>query len=168
MSNYIFPKNFPCKEFLNSARADQLGIVNKPPTKEISANINRIAYWMQELRNRLSQHYGRDIPLVISSGYRIEALNSAVGGARRSAHCYGLAVDFKASGLTTKEICLFIFEHCEDMPFDQCIDSYGRFVHIGIEKPNTGERRGHFLMPYKVAGKTHYANLSYIPEIDEL
>ena len=45
-----------------------------------------------ELRDKLKQ------PMVISSGYRSEAHNIAIGGSKRSAHLQGCAVDVVCSG----------------------------------------------------------------------
>lgn len=56
------------------------------------------------LRDRLGglqSAWGRDLPIV--SGYRSPARNAAAGGARRSQHMHGNAVDIDVSGLSPDE-----------------------------------------------------------------
>ena len=45
-----------------------------------------------------------DKSLTITSGYRSEAYNSAIGGARRSQHVQGRAADIKVKGVPTKRV----------------------------------------------------------------
>ena len=42
---------------------------------------------------------GREIPLIINSGYRSEAVNKAIGGAKGSNHLTGCAVDLHVTGM---------------------------------------------------------------------
>lgn len=164
---YIYPKNFSRAELISSQTATRLDIDNEPKDNEIEVNLNHLAYWLQELRNRLSKHYKRDVPIRVTSGFRCEELNIRIGGSKRSAHCHALAADFTASGLTTKEVCLFIFQHCQDMIFDQCIDEFDRWVHIGIKKPYSNEARHQYLIAFKDSGKTRYKKPEYIAELDD-
>ncbi|ASE99919.1 hypothetical protein [uncultured virus] len=57
-----------------------------------------------ELREKLKQ------PMTISSGYRSEAHNIAIGGSKRSAHLKGCAVDVVCSGHKAFEIVKLAME----------------------------------------------------------
>ena len=57
-----------------------------------------------ELREKLNQ------PMTISSGYRSEAHNIAIGGSKRSAHLKGCAVDVVCSGHKAFEIVKLAME----------------------------------------------------------
>ena len=59
---------------------------------------------LDELRDKLKQ------PMTISSGYRSEAHNMAIGGSKRSAHLKGCAVDVVCSGHKAFEIVKLAME----------------------------------------------------------
>ena len=59
---------------------------------------------LDELRDKLNQ------PMTISSGYRSEAHNIAIGGSKRSAHLKGCAVDVVCSGHKAFEIVKLAIE----------------------------------------------------------
>ena len=80
--------HFTLEELIHSDTAKAKGIDNKPTRTEI-ANLMRLAQTLEEVRNVLG---GKTI--IISSGYRGEELNKAVGGVNDSAHRHGLAADF--------------------------------------------------------------------------
>lgn len=84
-------KYFKVEEFLRSETADKLGIDNTPIDETIIDNIN---YSLERL-NEIRENYGK--PIIISSGYRCQALNEAVGGVKDSGHTKGLCVDLKWS-----------------------------------------------------------------------
>jgi zinc D-Ala-D-Ala carboxypeptidase len=57
-------------------------------------------------------------PVIIHSGYRCQALNTAVGGSKRSQHCFGEAVDFHVAEYTVYEVATWV---AENLSFDQLI-----------------------------------------------
>ena len=59
---------------------------------------------LDKLRDKLNQ------PMTISSGYRSEAHNMAIGGSKRSAHLKGCAVDVVCSGHKAFEIVKLAIE----------------------------------------------------------
>lgn len=147
--------NFALSEFEASATASARKLDNSIPA-ELLPNIRQLAEWLQVLRDRLSQRYGKPMPIVITSGFRGVELNKAVGGSSSSAHCQGLAADIQIKGMQPSEIIYFIKQHMQDMPVDQVIDEddgSAQWVHIGLApKP-----RGQFLVARKVGGKMTYA-----------
>lgn len=148
-------RNFALSEFEASATASARKLDNSIPA-ELLPNIRQLAEWLQVLRDRLSQRYGRAMPVVITSGFRGAELNKAVGGSTTSAHCKGLAADIQIKGMRPSEIIYFIKQHMQDHPVDQVIDEddgRAQWTHIGLApKP-----RGQFLIARKVDGKMRYA-----------
>ncbi|MEM9244713.1 MAG: D-Ala-D-Ala carboxypeptidase family metallohydrolase [Cyanobacteria bacterium P01_F01_bin.153] len=70
-----------------------------PENATISRNIVRMAKRMEEVRSRLGNR-----SISVTSWYRPPAVNRAIGGASRSTHIQGYAVDFNASGLSPRSV----------------------------------------------------------------
>ena len=87
LNNAWFNRYFKVREFIYSATAEKMGISNVP-NELIMANLSILANSLL-LKPRMKM----DIPFVISSGYRCEALNKAVGGVANSYHLQGKACD---------------------------------------------------------------------------
>ena len=78
-------KHFTLQEFERSGAAARLHIDNRVPA-ELVPNIR---YLCEEVLEPLREHFGE--PVYVSSGYRCEELNRAVGGVRNSQHMRGEA-----------------------------------------------------------------------------
>lgn len=117
--------NFSLDEFVFSQTAARLGIDNTPSPAALE-NLKRLAGVLEVVRSALG-----DVPILISSGYRSPTLNRAVGGAGRSAHMTGLAVDFTAPRFGTVLATAKAVSKC-GIAFDQVIFEYGRWVHLGL------------------------------------
>jgi uncharacterized protein YcbK (DUF882 family) len=92
-----------------------------PEDSEITANIIHCAKQMEIVRDRFG-------PLTITSWYRPRALNRRVGGASKSQHIVGLAVDFKSA--TGKHSLREIYAWCNArFPNDGLAIKPGSFVH---------------------------------------
>lgn len=84
--------DFTLEEFTTSRTAKRLGIDNEPSEREID-NLRRLCRdFLQPIRDLY------DKPVIITSGYRSEALNRAVGGVSDSYHVTGEAADFYVAG----------------------------------------------------------------------
>jgi len=71
------------------------------PSHVAIENLTKLCVWLEILRKRYNQKYGdatREIPVVITSGYRSEEVNRLCGGARGSNHLTGCAVDIRCAG----------------------------------------------------------------------
>ena len=98
---------------------------NTPPP-DVAATLRETATHMEDVRRQLG---GRLIS--VSSGYRCQALNRAVGGAATSAHLTGHAVDFHCYGFGDPlEICRALAD--SDLDFDQIIEE-GTWCHISFD-----------------------------------
>ena len=128
-------RNISLEELTTSQTATMLKI-NNTPTPEIIENLKVVAAQVQKVRD----HFGK--PLIISSGYRSEKLNSAIGGARNSQHTKGEAIDIQSTnGYTNADIFNYIKNNLD---FDQLIWEYGtrkepKWVHISYKK--SGNRK---------------------------
>ena len=115
-------KNFSLNEFENSIKAGELGIDNTITDQNVIDNIkNLVEFILQPLRNEI------DKPIIISSGYRCDALNEVVGGSKTSQHRLGLACDIKCDEFDSYKIACLIYEL--ELPYDQLI-LYPTFTHI--------------------------------------
>lgn len=146
--------NFSLSEFEASDTAARLGIDNSIP-KELMQNVVNLATWLQILRNRLTKRLGKNVPIIISSGYRCPKLNKAIGGSATSSHMSALAADIKVPGVSVDSLFELIRELMWDMPADQVIHEFGRWVHVGLAKAKS-RPRNQFLYARKQSGKTVY------------
>ena len=63
-------------------------------------NLRRLCGWLEMLRDEWNRRYGEgNDPIIINSGYRSEAVNKAVGGAKGSNHLTGCAADIRVAGV---------------------------------------------------------------------
>jgi zinc D-Ala-D-Ala carboxypeptidase len=81
-------KNFTLAELTKSNTATRLGISNTPDKEGIHKLRLLVTNILQPLRNAVGQ-------LRISSGYRSESLNKAIGGSNKSQHSKCEAVDLQ-------------------------------------------------------------------------
>jgi hypothetical protein len=121
--------HFSLEEFTDSQTAARRGIDNMPADRsDEMKNLQRTAKTMEKVRNVLNNE-----PILISSGYRNQWLNSAIGGAKNSAHTHGLAVDFTCPGFGTPlAICKELEPHMKELQIDQLIHEYNTWVHLGL------------------------------------
>ena len=147
-----FPPHFSEDELTRSQTATRQGIDNTPNEQEKS-NLLRLAWFLESLREKLRNHYGRNLYIVVSSGFRCEELNKAIGGSKASAHMQGLAADITCPTLTPLELAKFISKNMADEGFDQVIHEFGRWVHLGLCE---GLPRYELLTAVKENGKTVY------------
>lgn len=92
-------KYFSILEFTRSETARKLGIDNTAPL-EIR---NNIRLFVETILDPIREDWGS--PIVVSSGYRCDRLNKAVGGAENSGHKYGFCADLQVKGDLRKFSC---------------------------------------------------------------
>ena len=81
-------KNFTLAELTASNTSKRLGISNTPDKEGIHKLRLLATELLQPLRNAVG-------PLRVTSGYRSESLNAAIGGSNKSQHCKCEAVDLQ-------------------------------------------------------------------------
>lgn len=115
---------FTLSELTRSATAVRLGIDNTPPQECVTA----LEVLVDNVLNPLRRAWGR--PVTVTSGYRCQRLNAAVGGARNSQHIVGEAADITA-GSSADNRRLFQLIVSLGLPFDQLIDEHDfSLVHV--------------------------------------
>ena len=81
--------HFTLAELTASNKASQLGIDNTPPP-ELIPRLVMLAEMLERIRSAVN------VPITVTSGYRCQRLNQAVGGVTSSDHTQGHAADIVA------------------------------------------------------------------------
>ncbi|EHR71651.1 hypothetical protein BurJ1DRAFT_2828 [Burkholderiales bacterium JOSHI_001] len=126
-------EHFTLEEFTASQTAARKGIDNTPDAAALR-NLSRLAATLEVVRAALGHK-----PIVVSSGYRCPALNTAIGGAKGSFHTKGLAVDFTVKDFGTVLATARAIARL-DIPRDQIIYEYGRWIHLGLAEDDDDAR----------------------------
>jgi len=133
--------NFTLEEATFSETAVRMGIPNEPSSEQLE-NMKKAAEGMEAIRKLLGK------PIRVSSWLRLPAVNQAIGGAAKSSHMDGWAIDFTCSGYGTPfEVAKAIKE--SDIQVDQVIHEFGVWVHVSFAP----EMRGQFLTIFKPQNK---------------
>lgn len=98
---------FTMEEFLKSDVAEELGIDNTPNERDME-NLKELIEIMEKIRVRWTEWCEKndkpDPRIIVTSGFRCDALNEAVKGSKTSQHRTGSAVDFIAANKYTKSL----------------------------------------------------------------
>ena len=147
--------NITYKEALRSNTAKRLGIENVPDeftfeTMQITA---------EHVFEPVRKHFNE--PIYISSFYRCEELNKAIGGSSKSQHCKGEAIDIDDvySKATNADFFNYIKDH---LHYDQLIWEFGDdtnpdWVHVSY---SLGNNRMRILKAIKENGRTKYIDIT--------
>ena len=81
--------HFSLVELTASSTAARLGLRNQPPA-ELMPRLIRLAEMLERIRTTLG------VPVIVTSGYRCDQVNRAVGGVTSSDHTQGHAADIRA------------------------------------------------------------------------
>jgi hypothetical protein len=137
MNNQV-TMHFTVDELCASATAKAKGINNKPDIQQTINLVYLAAYVLEPLRIAMGE------PIKISSGFRCQALNKAVGGVANSQHCKGQAADLCIDGDLEKGKRWFNYIR-QHLPFDQLIWEHDRkgvyWVHVSYIYPDLGKNR---------------------------
>jgi hypothetical protein len=140
------------KEGIKSNTATRLGIKNTPDDYQITNMVNISVNVFEPLRKYVGG------PIRISSFYRCEELNRAIGGSSRSQHCEGRAIDLDDTlgHKTNAEMYKYIKDN---LSFDQLIWEFGDdtnpdWIHVSYVHPD--ENRKRCLRAERTNGKTTY------------
>ena len=141
-------KYFTIKEMTKSATAQRKGIKNDPSIQVCKA----LTALIEKVLDPLREAYGK--PIIVTSGYRCEKLNKAVGGASSSQHVKGEAADIRSVQDTPEENKkLFDLIVKLGLPFDQLINEYNYdWVHVSFGARHRRQK----LKAVKKNGRTTY------------
>ena len=116
--------HFSLRELTKSQTATRKGIDNTPTPEHIE-NLTDLCLQVLEPTRR---NFGK--PMVITSGFRSEALCEAIGSKSTSQHAQGMAADFEMFGMDNKTLANYINDN---LIFDQLILEF-----YNSEEPNSG------------------------------
>ena len=137
--------HFTLEEMTRSATASARNINNAlhPAHPHDAAVIANLKHLCEEVLEPLRRHVGG--PILISSGYRCPALNTAVGGATGSQHMTGEAADIHINSIEEgKRWVTWIMEHCT---FDQLLweraapTSCHFWIHVSCRQNHSTNRQ---------------------------
>ena len=111
--------NFTLEELTHT---DHREFDNTPNAAEL-ANLQRLAEFLEIVKTTLG---GK--PIMVNSAFRSKAVNDAVGSKDTSQHRLGCAADIRVPGMTPDEVVKALF----DLPYDQIIREFDRWVHISV------------------------------------
>ena len=129
-----FTKNFSYDELIASSTAKRLGLDNTP-TPEEKERLRQLAEdILQPIRDAWRA------PIVVTSGFRSEAVNNAVGGVKNSQHRLGESADIKVGGKErNRKLFNFIYKLINQgkIKVGQLIDEYNyQWIHISLPRKN--------------------------------
>ena len=129
---------FTQKELIASTEAYKRKIDNTPGEEE-KAHLEELIEFMDEIRSAWGS------AIIVTSGYRCPELNEAVGGAKKSAHQTGYAIDCVPANNKKKEFFEFCKEYLKDKEFDEMLlerNSRGSvWIHIALKSIDGKQRK---------------------------
>lgn len=128
-------RHFTLQEMCASKYGKRKGLVNIPSEYQRANLIALVVNVLDPLRDIVG------VPIRVTSGYRSLAINIGVGGVARSQHRQGEAADIVCARLSVKELYKTVLDH--QLPFDQMINEYNRWLHISYRRDHKN-RRHHF------------------------
>ena len=133
--------NFTLEEATFSETAVRMGISNDPSPEQLE-NLKKSAEGMEAIRKLLGK------PIRVSSWLRLPAVNQAIGGAAKSSHMDGWAIDFVCPGYGNPYVIAKAIKE-SNIQVDQVIHEFGRWVHISFAP----EMRNQYLTIFKPQNK---------------
>ena len=130
-------EHFKLGEFTKSITAERLGISNAPGYEQMLA----LRHLCREVLEPLRQHYGK--PIRVTSGFRCQQLNQAVGGVGNSQHQYGEAADLSVpSEAVARDWFQWLVKYTD---FDQLLFEHSRrlgncWLHISCRWDSSKNR----------------------------
>ena len=124
--------HFSLREMCASGTAIRLGIENVPD----EAVIKRLQQLCEHVLEPLRQRFG---VIRITSGYRCERLNRAVGGVKNSQHLRGEAADIHVSNIEVgRKMFRFIKENLEfdQLLFERILENGVCWLHVSYRTPS--------------------------------
>jgi len=127
-------QNFSLLEMTRSQLAARHNINNKPNDIQLE-NLKTLAKGMELVRTKLDS-----LPIIISSGFRCEALNDLLGSKRTSAHIAGLACDFTCDRYSHVGRVFEVLAE-SSIPYQQLIYEFSSWIHIAFPLEGEEPRR---------------------------
>lgn len=120
---------------------------NEPGTLEV-INLARLCCMVLDPLRRMAG------PLIVTSGYRSQKVNEAVGGVQSSFHLKGLAADIRSEKHSPGDLARML----GGLEFDKAIDEFDLWLHVQIHELGALPR-GELLKARRGAKGTEYKPL---------
>jgi hypothetical protein len=123
-------KHFKIDEFVKSQTATAHSIQNVPSAEAV----RNLELLVSRVLDPLREAWGG--PIIITSGYRSEALNARVGGVKNSYHTRGMAADIRPQNGFVDKLYLLIGRMfvTRKMGITECyIDRKRGYIHIAYD-----------------------------------
>ena len=131
-------KNFSLDELTASNTAIKKNIDNSASPTIVDALQELVTNVLQPVREKFG-------PVTITSGYRCDELNRAIGGSTTSDHSYGRAADFEVKGVDNRVVAIWI---TENLPYKQLIlefyndgETNSGWIHCSYDKDNNKKQK---------------------------
>lgn len=131
-------KNFSLDELTASSTAIKRNIDNSASPDIIDALQELVTNVLQPVREQFG-------PVTITSGYRCDELNKAIGGSTTSDHSFGRAADFEVKGVDNKAVAIWI---TENLLYKQLIlefyndgETNSGWIHCSYDKDNNKKQK---------------------------
>ena len=131
--------NFTLAELCKSQTALRKGIDNLPKDPDVVAKMQTLA---EEVLQPVRDKFG---PTVINSTYRCKKLNTAIGGSKKSQHCFGEAADIEVPTISNRDLAEWIKNNLD---FDQLIlefyngkDPSSGWVHVSYKNKDDNRKQ---------------------------
>ena len=131
-------KNFSLDELTASNTAIKKNIDNSASPTIVDALQELVTNVLQPVREKFG-------PVTITSGYRCDELNKAIGGSTTSDHSYGRAADFEVKGVDNRVVAIWI---SENLPYKQLIlefyndgETNSGWIHCSYDKDNNKKQK---------------------------
>lgn len=129
---------FTLKELIASTEAYKRKIDNTPGEEE-KAHLEELMEFMDDIRCAWGS------AIIVTSGYRCPELNEAIGGAKKSAHQTGYALDIVPANNQKDKFFLFFKDYLKDKDFDELLlerGSNGRiWIHFALKSIQGKQRK---------------------------
>ena len=131
--------NFSLAELCKSQTALRKDIDNLPKDPDVVSKMQTLA---EKILQPIRDKFG---PTVINSGYRCKKLNTAIGGSKKSQHCFGEAADVEVPTLSNRDLAEWIKN---TLDFDQLIlefyngkDPRSGWVHVSYKDSQNNRKQ---------------------------
>lgn len=129
------PKFFSLPELCRSYTAEKDGINNVPDFYEV-ANMCRLCQLVLDPVREIIK-----MPIIVTSGYRSQELNKAVGGVRTSQHVLGCAVDIICNDMQALEKALKANKFFDQLILEKRNKGTNVWFHVSVPLPDKNPRQ---------------------------
>jgi zinc D-Ala-D-Ala carboxypeptidase len=128
--------HFDVAQFTASDTAARLGIDNSLPATLLPA-AGTTCEMLERIRAHLGSINGLAVPVIITSGYRCPALNTAIGSSPGSDHVRAMAADIKAPAFgSAYDVAKALGPMVDVLGIGQLIYEFGSWVHVSTRRPD--------------------------------